>query len=180
MMRRFLLVSLWFEAIWLLAVLGQARLQWVTIGLVTVTMAYTALRYPLVLSRIIAVAAIGITLDYINLYSGLFAFPTSYLPIWLIGLWFAFAWFASFAIPAVSHLPPLLILSATAFGGALSYWAGYRFGAVHFEWPVIGAVCVLFLEWFGLSLLLIKVFRNANATFDRKVLSDRDPLDRHR
>lgn len=43
-MRRFLLISLWFEFIWLLAVLGQERLQWITIGVVTATMAFTALR----------------------------------------------------------------------------------------------------------------------------------------
>ncbi|ASA54875.1 DUF2878 domain-containing protein [Vibrio gazogenes] len=179
-MRRFLLISLWFEALWLLAVLGQARLQWITIGLVTVTMAYTALRFPLILGRIMMVAAIGITLDYVNLHVGLFSFTTSSLPIWLIGLWFAFAWFASFAIPVFSHLPSLLVFSATALGGALSYWAGYRFGAVQFAWSVEGAVFALFLEWFGLSLLLMKVFRNANPTFNRNTVSDHDPLDRHR
>ncbi|MDW6092407.1 DUF2878 domain-containing protein [Vibrio rhizosphaerae] len=180
MMHRFLLISLWFEAIWLIAVLGQARLQWVTIGLVTVTMAYTAFRYPLGLGRIIGVAALGMTLDYINLQVGLLTFPTPELPIWLIGLWFAFAWFASFAIPFFSHLPFLLICCGTAFGGALSYWAGYRFGAVHFEWSVPGTVCVLFVEWFGLSLLLMKVWRHAHATFQRDTLSERNSLDRDR
>ncbi|MBY8315938.1 DUF2878 domain-containing protein [Vibrio fluvialis] len=179
-MRRFLLISLWFEFIWLLAVLGQERLQWITIGVVTATMAFTALRLPVALERVILIATLGIALDYANLYVGLFSFTFLHLPIWLMGLWFAFAWFASFAVQAVSHLPNFYVSIGTASGGALSYWAGYRFGAVQFELSVFWSVLALFLEWFVLSLLLMKVFRNENATRNRSPLSDGRPMDRNR
>ncbi|ELS3714690.1 DUF2878 domain-containing protein [Vibrio fluvialis] len=179
-MRRFLLISLWFEFIWLLAVLGQERLQWMTIGVVTATMAFTALRLTVALERVILIATLGVALDYANLYVGLFSFTFLHLPIWLMGLWFAFAWFASFAVPAVSHLPKFFVSIGTASGGALSYWAGYRFGAVQFELSVFWSVLALFLEWFVLSLLLMKVFRNENATRNRSTLLDGRPMDRHR
>ncbi|MFG0885548.1 DUF2878 domain-containing protein [Vibrio furnissii] len=180
MMRRFLLISLWFEFIWLLAVLGQERLEWVTVGVVTATLALTALRRPVALERVILVAACGIALDYANLHVGLFSFTYLHLPIWLMGLWFAFAWFASFAVPAVNHLPRWFVLICTALGGALSYWAGYRFGAVQFELSVFWSVLALFLEWFLLSLLLMKVFRNENITRNRSTLPDGRPLGRDR
>ncbi|EPT8451673.1 DUF2878 domain-containing protein [Vibrio fluvialis] len=179
-MRRFLLISLWFEFIWLLAVLGQERLQWITIGVVTATMAFTALRLTVALERVILIATLGIALDYANLYVGLFYFTFLHLPIWLMGLWFAFAWFASFAVPAVSHLPKFFVSIGTASGGALSYWAGYRFGAVQFELSVFWSVLALFLEWFVLSLLLMKVFRNENATCNRSTLPGGRPMDHHR
>lgn len=79
-MCRFLLISLWFEFIWLLAVLGQERLQWITIGVVTATMAFTALRRTVALERVILIATLGIALDYANLYVGLFSFTFLHLP----------------------------------------------------------------------------------------------------
>ncbi|WP_242011038.1 DUF2878 family protein [Vibrio furnissii] len=65
-------------------------------------------------------------------------------------------------------------------GGALSYWAGYRFGAVQFGLSIFWSVLALFLEWFLLSLLLMKVFRNENITRNRSTLPDGRPLGRDR
>ncbi|QXO19296.1 DUF2878 domain-containing protein [Vibrio ostreae] len=175
-MRSFLLVSVWFELIWLLAVLGQEQWQWLTTLLVVVTLLFSAWRLSVAVGRICAVAVTGIAIDVANMHLGLFFFINPHLPVWLIALWFIFVWFAAFAIPALSHLPSWLVIIATGLGGALSYWAGYRFGAVGFGLPVFYTVLALFLEWLGVSLLLIKVFSNENVnrhTFPEHTAVDR-------
>lgn len=182
-MRPFILISIWFEVLWLVAVLGQETLQWITAALVTLTLAWSLWRPTVAVGRICAVAVAGVAMDVANLHLGLFSFINPHLPVWLITLWFAFAWFAAFAIPAVSHLPTWLVSIATGLGGSLSYWAGYRFGAVDFDLPVFYTVLALFLEWLGVSLLLIRVFSNENVnrhTFPEHTAVQRNDSDRGR
>lgn len=183
MMRPFLVVSIWFELIWLLAVLGQEKVQWLTVAAVTATLVWSLSRPSVAVGRICAVAITGIALDVVNIHLGLFSFINPHLPVWLIALWFAFAWFAAFAIPIVSHLPIWLVIIATGAGGALSYWAGYRFGAVSLGLPVFYTILALFLEWSGVSLLLMKVFSNENVnhhTFPEHTAVDRNDSGRGR
>ncbi|MGT0149115.1 DUF2878 family protein [Vibrio metschnikovii] len=41
-------------------------------------------------------------------------------------------------------------------GGAVSYWAGYRFAAVDFQWTVLTVMGILFVQWAELTWCLIK------------------------
>lgn len=130
-MRKLLLPSLLFEVIWWSAVWGQTDWQWLTLVLVIIawlSMAYTQLTS---LFPVMLLAGAGVLLDIINGAIGLFVFPTEHpIPFWLVILWCGFAWYARLLIPAIQHHSPRWIIILGGLGGAVSYWAGYRFAAV--------------------------------------------------
>ncbi|EKO3708264.1 DUF2878 domain-containing protein [Vibrio metschnikovii] len=161
-MRKLLLPSLLFEIIWWSAVWGQADWQWLTLVLVIIawlSMAYTQLTS---LFPVMLLAGAGVLLDIINGAIGLFVFPTEHpIPFWLVILWCGFAWYARLLIPAIQHHSPRWIIILGGLGGAVSYWAGYRFAAVDFQWTVLTVMGILFVQWAGLTWCLLKVFSHA-------------------
>ncbi|WP_217554556.1 DUF2878 domain-containing protein [Vibrio metschnikovii] len=161
-MRKLLLPSLLFEVIWWSAVWGQTDWQWLTLVLVIIawlSMAYTQLTS---LFPVMLLAGAGVLLDIINGAIGLFVFPTEHpIPFWLVILWCGFAWYARLLIPAIQHRSPRWIIILGGLGGAVSYWAGYRFAAVDFQWTVLNVMGILFVQWAGLTWCLLKVFSHA-------------------
>lgn len=159
-----LLSSIWFDLIWAMAVFGQQRWLWLTSGLVVVVYGWAMIqRHPLLINMV-WVALLGIVIDYGNLSLGLFIFSDQQLPLWLVALWFAFSWYAAYLIPPLNRYPKPILCVVGGSLGSLSYWVGYRAGAVSWlssHWLVLG---VVFLQWLAITWLLIKVMKYEKTT----------------
>ncbi len=73
-MNRLFVVSLWFQAIWFAAVLGQESWQWITLILGLITLGYAVAIKESGLSKVLLLGLCGIGLDWLNLLSGLLVF----------------------------------------------------------------------------------------------------------
>ncbi|MCG9596826.1 DUF2878 domain-containing protein [Vibrio sp. Isolate25] len=160
--KRLIVYSLWFQVVWLIAVLGREDFQWVAVGLVVVSYVYSQLVAPIKLERVFLMAVMGVVVDYANMTLGIFRFQFSEFPIWLMALWFIFAWYAYFLAPLVSRFPIFLVSILGGIGGALSYLAGEKLGAVYFPLPTTTTILILMVEWLLIIAAVIKVYGNTS------------------
>ena len=100
--KRLIFYSLWFQIVWIIAVFGQEKLQWLAVSLVVGTYVYSQLVAPIKLERVFLMALFGVMVDYANMALGIFRFEFNEFPIWLMALWFIFVWYAYFLVPIVS------------------------------------------------------------------------------
>ena len=154
---RFAFVSVWFQLLWFLAVIGQQQTQWWLLFAVVCTYAYEWKRYSPPLRQWFAISAVGIAMDYCNLKAQLFDFSNDFLPVWLMCLWFLFAWYAYNLIPIVKRIPFAVLMPIGGGLGAASYLAGAQLGAVVLPYSLSLSFGVLFIEWSLIMLLIIKV-----------------------
>lgn len=141
-----LLNLLLFKLSWLLLVLGQqAGLPW-ALGLQGLSLAlHPGLRAALLPALGVAVA--GIAVDALLQFSGLFAFPQDRFPLWLVVLWFAFAFTLPQGLGFLRKLPLPALAGVGLLLGPLSYGIGYRMGAVEFGLPLLPTLAILGLVW---------------------------------
>ncbi|EJX7569220.1 DUF2878 domain-containing protein [Vibrio cholerae] len=159
-------ISLWFDLLWALAVLGQQTWLWLTALLVVATYGLTAIqRHPL-FEKMVWMAVVGIMIDSSNMLLGLLTFADDQFPLWLLALWFAFTWYAGHLLPQLNQYSHTLLCLAGGVLGSLSYWFGYRMGAVGWEYPTFIVMLALFLEWIGITWLLLKVMRHEKRTYN--------------
>jgi len=138
--------ALWFQSIWFLAVLGRDTLLLIPLSLLILHFALVRDRQR-ELERVATVAIIGITIDTLLSASGVFIFPNdSLLPLWHCCLWLALA----AALPRSLAFLQRNIVLPIVLGGLvvpLNYWAGARFGAVEFGYPLLTTLPLLALIW---------------------------------
>jgi len=138
--------ALWFQSIWFCAVLGREDLVPVTAALLLVHIALVrdSSRELLQLSTL---AFMGIGVDACLSLTGVFQFPNGVLvPLWLCGLWTAFAAVTGRSLAFLANRPALASL-AGAIAFPLNYWAGARLGAVEFGYPLVTTLAVMSLVW---------------------------------
>lgn len=149
--------SLWFDLLWALAVLGQKTWLWLTALLVLATYGLTVFqRHPLC-KKMVWMALVGIAIDSGNMFFGILVFAAGQFPLWLAALWFAFTWYAGHLLPHINHYSKPILCVSGGLLGSLSYWVGYRVGAVYFELPIELVLLVLCLEWMAITGLFLKV-----------------------
>ncbi|WP_165311709.1 DUF2878 domain-containing protein [Vibrio ziniensis] len=163
-MNRLFVVSLWFQLIWFLAVLGQESWQWLTLGFGVVTLCYAAYSRQEDIGKILLLGIGGVALDSFNSAVGLLVFKSAHVPLWLAVLWFVFVWYAREWVPKLAQYPKVWVMFLVGLGGALSYWAGYRFSAVEFSLPLAGALLFIALQWCGVTWLIMRMFTNDYST----------------
>lgn len=148
---RFLVSSLWFDVIWVSAVVGQERWQWGCWLLVAVTWSYTLWhhrgRHVGLLLSMSVIAAMGIGLDWFNIQFGVFVFTVSGFPSWLMALWCGFSWYLLWLLPVGAKWSPAFWIMFGALGGVVSYWCGARLGAVSLPLGVKESSLILAVEW---------------------------------
>ena len=155
-----LLSSLWFQVMWFVAVIGrEGTFVWLLIGTL-ITLAYCAYENVKKIWLIIVLSTLGVGLDFLNGYAGLFTFPKNHFPVWLIMLWVIFGWYAVQMKDLVNRTPQRLVLLLVSLSGGLSYFAGYKVGAVAWGLGVAVSLPVLFLEWLLLAYFLTTLFRS--------------------
>lgn len=155
---KLVLISIWFQALWFIAVLGrkdEQALLLLLIGL-TIAISFKVSKWPM--SKMLVLVGIGICVDQLNIVFNVLNFGgATVIPVWLVGLWLAFQWYAVYLLPVVKRLSIFAVMAICAVGGSASYFAGMKFGAV--EWPLDTAVTLAILgcEWALLSLIIVKV-----------------------
>ncbi len=154
---RLTLISIWFQLLWFLAVLGQQEMQWWLLLAVIATYLYTRLRQSIPLNRLFLVSLSGIAVDWLNVKVHLLEFPDDFLPTWLISLWFIFAWYAYNLLPVLNRFSFLAVVALGGLLGAASYFAGYQLGAVALPYPLAVSLTALFIEWTVIIWLIMKV-----------------------
>jgi hypothetical protein len=159
-----ILVSIVFQSLWLIAVIGQES-GLIVLGTALILAGIGLWRYRMDQFRLgIRIFAIGVLLDVINTAAGLFVFDTSTtlvgLPIWLVALWCCFGSYAGYVGQVLSAWPRLWSLSVGGASGAGSYYAGMQLDAVKFGYPVWLSVCVLIIEWGVMTYVILKIQTN--------------------
>ncbi len=160
MMARLFVISLWFQVIWLMAVLGQESWQWITLLLGLMTLGYSVFTRSRDIGKIVLLGTVGIAVDWLNSALGLLVFKSAYVPVWLAVLWFVFIWYARQWLPQLYRYPQIWVVLCTGSCGTFSYWAGYRLSAVGFSYPVVSTIAVLSVQWCFIGWLIMRVFAN--------------------
>ena len=158
------LISSWFQCIWLLSVLGQERFQWlaVSITLATIVLTYRPLAFSM--TKLILLLLVGLGIDSVNVASQLLIFDVALLPVWLLALWGIFAWYALFLAKFLTHYPVLLVSVVGGVAGALSYFAGFKIGAVTLGFSLPVTLAILCAEWVLIVLLILRMERPRRRT----------------
>ena len=170
-MSRVLIIGLHHQAIWLICVLGAARgypVVAAALGLVLLASQLRMVKRPLVreLPWIIVGLLLGGGIDSLLTVSGHFVFdhpawPAALAPPWLLVIWAAFAVTMIECAPLVRRYA-WLSLPLFTLGAPLTYYAGFRFGAVVMPTPVASLVVMAFI-W----ALLIPVLAWGRLRFER-------------
>lgn len=148
-------ISLWFQCLWLLAVLGQERWQWWLLALVALTWFGRCRTHRHAWRWGIVVALLGCSLDSVNIFAGLFVFDSPQLPLWLFGLWWAFAWYSWWLLHWLQRFSALLVIPIAAIAGVASYIGGAQLGAVMLPLGYGLTTIVLQCQWGVLIALMI-------------------------
>ncbi|WP_240207020.1 DUF2878 domain-containing protein [Vibrio sp. CyArs1] len=153
---KLLIISSWFQVIWLLSVIGQTRFQWLalTLSIVTIFVSYRMLNLRLLQLSLLVVA--GLVIDSLNMFASLLVFDTHVLPVWLMALWLIFSWYAFYLKTFLTSYPILLVSIIGGFGGAISYLAGFKLGAVTTQYSLLVTLGILFIEWVLIVYLIVR------------------------
>ena len=150
--------ALWFQATWFCTVLGRDRL-------LALTLAMLALHLWLVRDRVLElkvllpVALTGMAVDSLLSLVGVYQFSSSGpIPLWLCGLWLAFATTLSRSLGFLCRSAWLAGLVGIVV--PVNYLAGERLGAVEFGLPLGATLPLLALVWAALlpTLCYITVY----------------------
>lgn len=139
----------WFQAIWVLTILFQYEWLWLVSLLLVSFFLITDDRIADVLV-IGVVAVIGIIVDSALTIAGLFVFDSpTYgiaIPLWLAALWMSFAGTLRHSLRYFMGHWSMCAL-AGAISGPLSYYGGYKLGAVEFGYPLLNSLATLSVVW---------------------------------
>lgn len=150
--------SLWYQGCWFLAVLGTEHWQWLLIVLAMGSLAYLWVVQGIAISRFVAMLATGLFVDAMNIYCQVLIFPNPGMPLWLMGLWGMFIWYAIQILPTLLRWQQHWLILGGGLGGALSYLAGAALDAARVISPTWLAFGLLFCEWVILTWILIEIF----------------------
>ncbi|WP_241505934.1 DUF2878 domain-containing protein [Parahaliea mediterranea] len=132
--------ALWFQLCWLCAVLGREPLLAVLVALLVLHLALVRSAAQELLA-LLPVALLGAGIDSALSLAGVFRFDSAGpIPLWLLGLWFAFATTLNRSLDALRRRPWLAALLGAPAAG--NYLVGERLGAVAFD---LGASATLLL-----------------------------------
>lgn len=159
-MMRLLLVSTWFQLGWFLCVLGKETWQWAALGYVIATLLWNWKTQPRQLKSIAIVAISGTVLDSINQQVELLNFVSDALPLWMVCLWWLFAWYASQLILVIRRFRRAQVCAIGGIAGALSYIAGEQLGAVQFGYGFLLTALILLMQWILITFCILKVYDN--------------------
>ena len=150
-----LLISVGFNIFWLLVVLGQN-----TLIVVPALLVLTAwLRFSGTWHYALSLSALGITMDYVLTWAGVYQFESGRFPFWLMVLWLGFSSFVWIVREEIFKRPLLLMVAIGGVGGLLSYLAGERLQAVILPLGATYSAAVILICWVVFSVLIIRLLR---------------------
>jgi len=152
-----------FQLGWFACVLGTASDNpWIgplLVGFLAV-MHLIILPFPSAILRLILLSALlGTALDGLLIFSNVFSFTGTSLPVWLSPLWLTAMWVNfSLTLPvSMSWLLDRYWLGAVlgAVGGPAAYFAGMRLGAIEFQAYLPASLLLIGCAWSGAMPLLL-------------------------
>lgn len=116
------------------------------------------------LKIISACSIIGILIDNTLYWTGIFQFSTPYIiPAWLILLWLNFSLTLNHSLRWMTKIPRLAAALLGGLFGALSYYLGFRFGAVEFPLQTVPTLTLLVVLWASLMTVFLEIVKRVNA-----------------
>jgi len=114
---------------------------------------------------IIFLAPVGILLDFVLMQLDVMRFESGWFPVWLAAIWCGFVMTLGASLAWLGKRPWWMQSLFGAVGGAMSYWAGARFGAVEFGYSLPVTLAVFTTIWAtGLPLAYRLIRRHTPAT----------------
>lgn len=136
-----------YQVIWFLCVLGENRGAVLALPLLGLHLILSP-HYKTDLQMMFFLLVGGLMIDGTLYSKGFFSFNVPAVPI---PFWLAIIWLALATLPhnSLAWLKGRLFLSALfgGLGGPLAYWAGTRFGAASFNWPLVPSLLLLAGVW---------------------------------
>lgn len=132
-----------FQCIWWLGVLTANTYLWLSAFLLIVHLKFYGFRREgwFVLN----LALLGMLVDGALIYTGVYSFDS--FPYWLILLWGGFACTLKHSLQFSLTLPIFFKMLFGAVGGGLSYYAGYKLGAVSFPYNELLSLIIVAVIW---------------------------------
>jgi hypothetical protein len=159
--------AIWFQTTWFCAVLGRESFLPLTAALIVLHLVLVPDRGKEI-RQLAAVAAVGIGVDAFLSASGVFIFTNDALiPLWLIGLWLAFATTFTRSLSFLASRP-LLAALAGAIVVPFNYGVGARLGAVEFGYSLPVAFGVMAAIWAILLPSLYFAVSSINTMSDKE------------
>lgn len=150
---RVVLISVAFNLFWLLAVLGQHEaLPYLVLALLVASILERKC-----VAAVLLIAFVGIAGDSLLVLLGFLDFGAHQMPLWFCLLWVGFSAYAVSLRGLLISKSGIVVALVGAFGGAASYLAGERLGAVTFNYSLPATLSVLFLAWFSYSAFILFV-----------------------
>lgn len=150
-----------FNVFWLVAVVGQYPWMPLLILLLAVSWWYYlgAWRFSMLMG------GLGILMDSALAFAGILVFDDPIflhgLPTWLMLLWIAFGCFVWVCRQYIMTSQVAFMLLLGSVGGVVSYFAGYRLGAVHWPFGIPTTLLGLLICWLvfsGIVIALLNLF----------------------
>ncbi len=98
----------------------------------------------------------GLLMDSLLMVFGVFVFPSTYLPLWLILLWLSFALTLPRGFSFIMRWHPLAQSVIGIVAGCLGYFAGYLMGAVSYGLSITSTMLLLAVLWAGFVPLMVQ------------------------
>lgn len=156
----------WFQLMWFVAVFFTVN------GLIVLILSlllhfYLSPSRQYDLASLITISLIGGAVDLLLSWLGLMAFPEAVLlPAWLVLLWAHFAVALNHGMSWLNKVPVYLQVLFGGLFGPLSYYAGYKFGAVDFPLPHLQTLFILIVIWSTLLPVYLLISRIYGARYE--------------
>jgi hypothetical protein len=119
------------------------------------------------LASLITISAIGGSADLLLSWLGVMIFPEAVLlPLWLVLLWAHFAVALNHGMSWLNKVPVYFQVVFGGLFGPLSYYAGYKFGAVDFPLPLLQTLFILLVIWATLLPVYLSISRSYGDRYD--------------
>lgn len=109
---------------------------------------------------IMFLAPIGIGIDFILMQLDVMRFESGWFPVWLAAIWCGFVMTLGASLAWLGKRPWWMQSVFGAIGGSMSYWAGARFGAVEFGYPLITTLSIFALLWATILPIAYRIIRS--------------------
>ncbi len=142
-----------FQILWFSAVIG--RNEWIILSLLLIAAHFMFTPSRATDWRVIPIALIGITVDAMLTWGGIFAFET--LPLWLGLIWIGFVLTLGHSMSWLHNLPWFVLVPIGAVAGTASYLAGWKLEAVELPMGLTWTIAILAILWAIMLPLLVQL-----------------------
>ena len=158
---------LWFQIIWLVAVVYHQQAIALLIASLCVHFLLTPTRYSDLLN-LLAVTALGSCADTFLSFLGILIFPEPlfFIPLWLVLLWSHFALTLNHGMGWLLKLPFYAQILFAAVFGTLSYYAGAKIGTVSLHSNLLLSLFSLSVAWASMLPVYIAITLSNRRRFD--------------